>query len=63
MKSMHHNLAGQHSRRMTSAGAGSHDTVVVAVAAAVVVLGTTLFTAKQINPRWASGGLLREGNP
>ena len=63
MKNTHHNLTGQHSRRMACAGAGSHDAAVVAVAGAVVVLGTTLFTTKQINPRWASGGLPREENP
>jgi hypothetical protein len=61
MKSTH-NLNGQHSRRMACAGAGSRDAAVVAVAGAVVVLGTTLFTTKQINPRWVSGGLPREGN-
>jgi len=58
----HHHTTGQHSRRMASAGAGSRDAAVVAVAGAVVVLGT-LFTTKQINPRWASGGLPRERNP
>lgn len=63
MKNIQHNLNGQHSRRMACAGAASRDAVVVAVAGAVVVLGTTLFTTKEINPRWASGGLLREGNP
>ena len=61
MKSLHHNLTEQHSRRMACAGAGSHDVAVVAMAAAVVVLG--VFTTKTINPRWASGGLPREGNP
>ena len=63
MKRTHHNLTGQHSRRMACAGAGSRDAAVVAVAGAVVVLASTLFTTKQINPRWASGGLPREGNP
>ena len=61
MKTSHHNLTGQHSRRMACAGAGSRDAVVVVVAGAVVVLGT-LFTTKQINPRWVSGGLPREQN-
>jgi hypothetical protein len=51
----------QHSRRLACTGAGSHDAAAVAVAGVVVVLETTLFTAKQINPRWASGGLLMEG--
>jgi hypothetical protein len=60
MNSTHHCMTGQHSRRL--ACAGSRDAAVVAVAGAVVVLGT-LFTTKQINPRWASGGLPREGNP
>lgn len=62
MKSTHHNLTEQHSRRMAFAGAGSRDAAVVAVAGAVVVLASTLFTTKQINPRWVSGGLPREGN-
>ena len=62
MKRTHHHMTGQHSRRVAFAGAGSRDAAVVAVAGAVVVLGT-LFTTKQINPRWASGGLPREGNP
>jgi len=62
MKSTHHNMTGQHSRRVAYAGAGSRDAAVLAVAGAVVVLGT-LFTTKQINPRWASGGLPRERNP
>jgi len=30
------------------------------VSGAVVVLASTLFTTKQINPRWASGGLPKE---
>jgi hypothetical protein len=69
MKTSHHNLSGQHARRMTCAGAcagacagtGSRDAAVVAAAGAVVVLASTLFTTKQINPRWVSGGLPREG--
>jgi hypothetical protein len=62
MKKTHHNLSGQHSRRMTcaGAGAGSRDAAVMAVSGAVVVLASTLFTTKQINPRWVSGGLPRE---
>jgi len=60
MNSTHHHMTGQDSRRL--ACAGSPDAAVVAVAGAVVVLGT-LFTTKQINPRWASGGLPREENP
>ena len=31
------------------------------VSGAVVVPASTLFTTKQINPRWVSGGLPREG--
>ena len=61
MRSIHHSMNGQHLRRMACAGAGRRDTAVVAVAAAVVV--GQLFTTKTINPRWASGGLPREGNP
>jgi hypothetical protein len=60
MKTTHHNLTGQHSRRMACAGAGSRDAAVVVVSGAVVVLASTLFTTKQINPRWVSGGLPRE---
>ena len=61
MRTIHHNISGQHLRRMACAGAGSRDTAVVAVAAAVVV--GQFVTTKTINPRWASGGLPREGNP
>ncbi|HVO27360.1 MAG TPA: hypothetical protein VMW56_27415 [Candidatus Margulisiibacteriota bacterium] len=61
MRSVHHSMNGQHLRHMVSAGAGSRDAAVVAVAAALVV--GQLFTTKTINPRWASGGLPREGNP
>lgn len=60
MMTTHHNLTGQHSRHMACAGAGSRDAAVVAVAGAVVVLASTLFTTKQINPRWVSGGLPME---
>jgi hypothetical protein len=62
MTSTHSHMSGQHSRRLASAGAGTRDAAVVAVAGAVVVLGT-LFTTKQINPCWASGGLPKERNP
>jgi len=61
MRSVHHSMNGQHLRHMVSASAGSRDAAVVAVAAALVV--GQLFTTKTINPRWASGGLPREGNP
>jgi predicted aconitase len=62
MTRSHYITDGEQRRRHAHAWGRGGATVVAASLVGAVTMAVTLFVAK-INPRWVSGGLLREGNP